>query len=120
MRCAFAFASAKPGVSKRASTTTFDALFVVDTRRVGPQRILRVHDCGQFGDLDIHALGKVLRLGARRRNDCGDRFAHEAHHVLGEDGLLDGLIIELVQHGPDRPHAFEVLGEHDPCTGRAR
>ncbi len=50
---------------------------------------------------------------ALARPDRGDRLADKAHDVFRQDRLLDRLIIEFVQHRPDRPHAVEVRGAND-------
>ena len=83
---------------------------VMHARRAGLQRLLRVDNRRQFSNLDRHRFGDILGLSGRRRDDGGDRLAGEAHHVGRQDRLRDRLIIELVQHRPDRPHAVEIGG----------
>ncbi len=81
----------------------------VDERGAGSERRLRIHHRGRFFDLDLDALGEVLRFGARTCNDGGDRLAGKTHHLGCEQRLLDRPIVELVQHRPDRPRAGKVL-----------
>jgi hypothetical protein len=83
---------------------------VMHARRAGFLRLLRVNDRRQVRNLDRHRFGDVFGLRGRRRDDGRDRLAGEAHHVGRQDRLLDRLIVELVQHRPDRPHAVEIGG----------
>ena len=101
-------------VEIRGLETAFDhdigRTIVMHARRAGFQRLLRVDNRRQVRNLDRHRFGDVFGLRGRRRDDGGDRLAGEAHHVGRQDRLLDRLIIELVQHRPDRPHAVEIGG----------
>jgi hypothetical protein len=83
--------------------------------RIGGKRVARINDRGQFGDLDFDLVRDVFRRRGGWGKNGGNGFTDKAHDILGQDWLLDRLIIELVQHRPDRPHAFEVRRSNDLC-----
>ncbi len=77
-------------------------------RRIRSKRLAGIDHRRQFADFEFDRVGHVLRRGRRRGDDRRHRLADEAHHVFRQNRLLDRLIVELLQHRPDRPHAVEI------------
>ena len=90
----------------------------MDERSAGLERVECVGDRSQLGNLNADRVRDVLRLGGRWCDDGRNRLADEAHNGARQDRLFDRLIIEFVQHRPDRPRAGEVLGANDRYAAR--
>jgi hypothetical protein len=56
----------------------------VHARRVGAQRVVRVHHRGPWVEVDHHALGRIDRGRERLGHHHGNDLADVAHHVVGE------------------------------------
>jgi len=92
----------------------------MDARRAGFKRIAGVDHRRQLDDFDLDCFGAVFGLRRRRRNHRRNRLADKTHDILRQDRLFDRLIVELMQHRPDRPHAHKVGCGINPRACRRR
>ena len=62
---------------------------------------------------------RIFGLRGSGREDRRDRLADEAHHILREYRLLDGAIIEFMEHRPNRPGREIGRPDEVDAIGRA-
>ena len=89
--------------------------FVMHARSVGAAGGEAVGDRGQCFELELHRFGDILGLGPGRGDAERHALAGEAHLVAGERRIVGRLVPGQARLGPDRSHAFHVLGCEHPA-----